>query len=62
MSVFPFESSPFPELLFCVCREHVLGVINLLRSLGKVQALFIHNCYIVLRHDLWLHCMDLLLS
>ena len=48
--VFHFEMSPFHKLLFFyVCKEHVLGVIHLLSSLGRMWV-SCHHCFIVLGH------------
>ena len=38
---------------FCVCWEHVLGVINLLSSLGRIWVSY-HHCVIVFRNILFL--------
>ena len=48
--------------LFLVCtEEHVLGVINLLTSLGRMWVSF-HHCFIVLGHVSCSYCMVLLLG
>ena len=40
MRVFHFEKLPFHKQLFlCVCTELVLGIINLLSSLGRILGL-----------------------
>ena len=42
--------STFPKIIvFYVCREHVLGVINLPSSLGRMWV-SCHHCFIVLGH------------
>ena len=44
------RSVTFPEIIVSyVCREHVVEVINLLSSLGRMWVLC-HHCFIVLRH------------
>ena len=45
MRVFHFMS-PFHKLLFFMCAEYVLGVINLLNSLGRMWVAR-HHCFIV---------------
>ena len=44
-----------------VCREHVLGIINLLSSLGRIWV-SCHDCFIVLGHVWCFCCLVLLLS
>ena len=46
---------------FYVCREHVLGVTNLLSSLGTMYV-SCHHCFIVLGHILCFCCVVLFLS
>ena len=46
---------------FYVCKEYVLGIINLLRSLGRMWV-SCHHCFIVWGHVLCFSCMVLLLS
>ena len=48
-------------IVFYVCSEHVLGVINLLSSLGRMWV-SCHHCFIVWGHVLCFSCMVLLLS
>ena len=47
--------------VFYGCREHVLGIINFLGSLGRMWVLY-HHCFIVWGHVLGYCCMVLLLS
>ena len=55
-----FEVSPFHKLLFfvCVCarREYVLGIINLLSSLGRIWV-SCHHCFIALVHVPCFRCI-----
>ena len=48
-------------LVFHVCREHVLGIINLLTSMCRTWVSF-HHCFIVWGHAACFCCMVLLLS
>ena len=48
-------------IIFNVCREHVLGIIDLLRSLGRMWV-SCHHCFKVWGHVLCFCCMVLLLS
>ena len=49
------------NLVFRVCREHVLGIMNLLSSLGRIWV-SCHHCCIVWGHVFCFCCMVLLLS
>ena len=49
------------NLVFQVCRERVLGIINLLSFLGRIWVSG-HYCFIVWGHILCFCCMVLLLS
>ena len=47
----------FPQIIvFSVCREHILGVINLLSSLGRMWV-SCHHCFIVWGHVSCFCCM-----
>ena len=48
-------------MVFYVCREHILGIMNLLSSLGRMWVSW-HHCFIVLGYVLCFCCMVLLLS
>ena len=58
---FNFEKSPFHKWLLSVCTEPVLGIINLLSSLGRMWVSR-HLCFIVWGHVPCFCCMGLLLS
>ena len=49
------------KLVFCVCKEHVLRIANLLSSLGSRWVSY-HHCFIVWGHVLRFSCMVMLLS
>ena len=38
-----------PQIIVCLCREHVLGITNLLSSLHRMWG-SCHHCFIVWRH------------
>ena len=44
-----------PQICFHVCREHILGIINLLSSLGKI-CVSCHHWFIVWEHVLCFCC------
>ena len=51
----PTWSSKVHKLLFCVCREHILGIVTLLSSLGRTWGSRHHyyclgTCLILLSH------------
>ena len=48
-------------IVFWMCREHVLGIINLLSSLGRIW-FSCHHCFTVWGHVLCFCCMVLLLG
>ena len=48
VSVFQFEMLHFHNFFLTVCREHVLGVINLLSSLGRVWV-SCHHIFLLFR-------------
>ena len=50
-----------PHIVFYVCREHVLGIITLLSSLGWL-CVSCHHCFIVWGHVSCFCCLVLLLS
>ena len=50
-----------PQIVFHMCREHVLGIINLLSSLGRMWG-SCHHCFIIWGHVSCFCLMVLLLS